>query len=46
MKFIIQLKDRQYKKLINIDTGEIIYLKNGRAILDIDRKSVAIYLVL
>ncbi|MCM8777512.1 MAG: beta-galactosidase [Candidatus Omnitrophica bacterium] len=46
VNFIIQLKDRQYKKLINLDTDEIIYLKNGKAILDIDRKSAAIYLVI
>jgi hypothetical protein len=44
-EFIIQLKDSRYTKLINVDTGEIIYLKNGKAILDIDRKSGVIYLV-
>jgi len=44
-KFIITLKDRHYRRLINLDTGEIIPVKNRKAILDIDRKSACIYLV-
>jgi len=43
--FIITFKDRYYRILKNLDTDEVIPVKDGKVILDIDRKSACIYLV-
>lgn len=45
VNFTIRFKDKIYKKLKNLDTEEIVTLKDGSAIIDIDRKSAYIYTI-
>ncbi|MFZ4696127.1 MAG: hypothetical protein ACOYMV_13465 [Verrucomicrobiia bacterium] len=44
-RFVVEFGHLRPQRLVNLDTGETLPIRNGRAFLDLDRKSAGIFRV-